>query len=178
MERIINWEQWRIIAISTVSPLFGYVTPTKGFVYALVVMFALNIWAGMRADGVASMAGYEEYIAKHGTHFTDSLATWASEKMTNAQGDANHHWSEEDVKSAFERLGLKKPEESTWGDVAYSANMHYADYFGSSLKTEADCIKQAYADVSDPDGYPGKIFNRWTSDIIGKRVKVPWKNHI
>ena len=129
-------------------------------------------------DTLASMAGYEEYIAKYGTHFNDSLATWASEKMTNSHGDANHHWSVEDVKSACERLGLKKPEESTWGDVAYSANMHYADYFGSSLKSEADCIKQAYADVSDPDGYPGKIFNRWTSDIIGKRVKVPWKNHI
>lgn len=57
MERIFNWEQWRIMAynchFSTVSPLFGYVTPTKGFVYALVVMFAFNIWAGMRADGVA-----------------------------------------------------------------------------------------------------------------------------
>lgn len=53
MERLFNWEQWRIITISTVSPLFGYVTPTKGFVYALVVMFAFNIWAGMRADGVA-----------------------------------------------------------------------------------------------------------------------------
>lgn len=53
MERIFNWEQWRIIVISTVSPLLGYLTPTKGFVYALVVMFAFNIWAGMRADGVA-----------------------------------------------------------------------------------------------------------------------------
>lgn len=53
MERIFNWEQWRIIAISTVSPLFGYLTPTKGFIYALVVMFAFNIWAGMRSDGVA-----------------------------------------------------------------------------------------------------------------------------
>jgi len=53
MERIFNWEQWRIIAISTVSPLLGYLTPTKGFVSALVVMFAFNIWAGMRADGVA-----------------------------------------------------------------------------------------------------------------------------
>lgn len=53
MNNIFNWEQWRIITISTVSPLFGYVTPTKGFVYALVVMFAFNIWAGMRADGVA-----------------------------------------------------------------------------------------------------------------------------
>lgn len=49
----LNWEQWRIIVISTVSPVLGYLTPTKGFVYALVVMFAFNIWAGMRADGVA-----------------------------------------------------------------------------------------------------------------------------
>lgn len=52
MERIFNWEQWRIIGISAVSPVLGYLTPTKGFVYALVVMFAFNIWAGMRADGV------------------------------------------------------------------------------------------------------------------------------
>lgn len=49
----LNLEQWRIVAISTVSPVLGYLTPTKGFVYALVVMFAFNIWAGMRADGVA-----------------------------------------------------------------------------------------------------------------------------
>lgn len=49
----LNFEQWRIIVISTVSPILGYLTPTKGFVYALVVMFAFNIWAGMRADGVA-----------------------------------------------------------------------------------------------------------------------------
>lgn len=53
MERIFNWEQWRIIAISTVSLLFGYLTPTKGFVYALVVMFAFNIWPGMRAGDCA-----------------------------------------------------------------------------------------------------------------------------
>lgn len=49
----LNLEQWRIIVISTVSPVLGYLTPTKGFVYALVMMFAFNIWAGMRADGVA-----------------------------------------------------------------------------------------------------------------------------
>lgn len=53
MERIFNWEQWRFIAVSTIGPILGYLTPTKGFVYALVVMFAFNIWAGMRADGVA-----------------------------------------------------------------------------------------------------------------------------
>ena len=103
---------------------------------------------------------------------------WASEQMTNAHGDPAHHWGVEDVKSAFERLGFKKPEENTWGDVVYSANMHYADYYGTTLKTEAECVKQAYADVADPDGYPGKIFNRWCADVIGKKVNVPWENFI
>ena len=46
MEKIFNWEQWRIVAISAISPIFGYLTPTKGFVYALVAMFALTSgWA-------------------------------------------------------------------------------------------------------------------------------------
>lgn len=124
------------------------------------------------------MEGYEEYHAKHGSHFTDELAKWASEHMTNAHGDPAHHWSVEEVKSAFERMGYKKPEDMTWGDVAYSANMHYADYFGVTLKTEAECVRQAYADISDPDGYAGKIFNRWCSDVYGKKVEVPWKSFI
>lgn len=127
---------------------------------------------------LTAMNGYNDYVIKHGSHFTDDLAKWASEQMTNAHGDPAHRWGVEDVKSAFERLGFKKPEENTWGDVAYSANMHYADYFGSTLKTEAECVRQAYADVADPDGYPGKIFNRWCADIIGKKVNVPWENFI
>lgn len=52
MNNNINFENIRILIISVFSPILGYLTPTKGFVYALVVMFAFNIWAGMRADGV------------------------------------------------------------------------------------------------------------------------------
>lgn len=53
MDKIFNWEQWRIIAVSSLSPVLAFLTPTKGFVYALVIMFAFNVWAGMRADGVS-----------------------------------------------------------------------------------------------------------------------------
>ena len=53
MERIINWEQWRMIFATSLSPVLAYLTPTAGFMYALIIMFAFNIWAGMRADGVA-----------------------------------------------------------------------------------------------------------------------------
>lgn len=122
---------------------------------------------------------YDNYKEKHGEHFCDKLSVWASKLMKNNQhGEAGHSWSVEEVKAAFEKLGLSKPAQATWGDVAYSANMAYADYFGISLKTEADCIKQAYADVADPDGYPGKVFNRWLSDVMGKDIEVPWADFL
>lgn len=49
----LEFENLRFILISAVSPILGYFTPTKGFVFSLIIMFAFNIWAGMRADGVA-----------------------------------------------------------------------------------------------------------------------------
>jgi hypothetical protein len=52
MEKLFSLEQWRIVTVSAVSPILGYLTPTKGFVCALVIMFAFNLWSGMRADGV------------------------------------------------------------------------------------------------------------------------------
>ena len=117
---------------------------------------------------------WDKYEKKYGDHFSDELSEWASSRMKNSYGSEAHHWTVSEVKSAYERLGYTKPEESTWGDIAYAANMAYADYYGMSIETEAGCIKQAYADVMDPDGYPGKIFNRWLSDVIGKGEKVPW----
>ena len=48
-----DWEQLRIISVSSISPVLAYYTPTKGFLLALVLAFAFNIYAGMKADGVS-----------------------------------------------------------------------------------------------------------------------------
>lgn len=48
-----NFENMRIILVASFSPMLGYFTPTKGFVFSLVMMFSFNIWAGMRTDGVS-----------------------------------------------------------------------------------------------------------------------------
>lgn len=53
MDKLFTWEQWRMIFATSLSPVLAYLTPTAGFMYALIIMFAFNIWAGMRADGVA-----------------------------------------------------------------------------------------------------------------------------
>lgn len=124
-----------------------------------------------------AMGGYDAYERKHGDHFTDELAEWASQRMENGSGDT-HRWSVEDVMKAFARMGLQKPDDRTWGDATYSANMHYADYFRKSLPTEQDCLKQAYAELTDVDGYPGQIFSRWCADMVKKKVRVPWNSFI
>lgn len=41
-----------MLAVSMISTTVSYFTPTNGFMYSLVVTFAFNIWAGMRADGI------------------------------------------------------------------------------------------------------------------------------
>lgn len=48
-----DFEYLRMLFIGSLSPVLGYFTPTTGFLLSLVVMFGFNIWAGMRADGVA-----------------------------------------------------------------------------------------------------------------------------
>lgn len=53
MERFFSLEQLRILFVSVCSHILAFFTQTKGFVYALVIMFAFNIWCGMRADGVS-----------------------------------------------------------------------------------------------------------------------------
>lgn len=49
----LNAENWRMIIGSMFANIVGFLLPTKGFITALILMFGLNIWAGMRADKVS-----------------------------------------------------------------------------------------------------------------------------
>lgn len=55
MNSILNYEQLRLIVVGAMSSLLAIITPTKGFIVALILMAGFNIWAGMRADGVVIM---------------------------------------------------------------------------------------------------------------------------
>lgn len=121
---------------------------------------------------------YHKYLNKHGVHFCDTLAIWASEKLKNKHGDSKHLWSVEEVKAAYNNLGLLKPENVTWGDATYSANNTYANFFGETLRTEIDVLKHSNADLFDTNNYSGKTFNRWLSDVMGLKVNVPWSSFV
>lgn len=53
MDRIFNMEQMRMVVVTCVSGALGFLTPTAGFLTALIIMFGFNVWAGMRADGIS-----------------------------------------------------------------------------------------------------------------------------
>lgn len=121
---------------------------------------------------------FDEYVKKHGYHFTEELAEHISQMMVNVNGQ-EHSWTAAQVKKAMESLGLmplgKTKTEATLGDITYLANMYYSDLYPEILKDEASCIKTAHKIAMDPDGYKGMVFCRWTSDAIGKAMKIDWK---
>ena len=53
MARTFEFEQIRLIIISAFSSLLAILTPTEGFVVALIIGFGFNIFCGMRADGIS-----------------------------------------------------------------------------------------------------------------------------
>lgn len=49
---ILSHEQIRSFFVGVICSLIAAVNPTKGFVMALALAWAWNVWCGMRADGV------------------------------------------------------------------------------------------------------------------------------
>lgn len=128
-------------------------------------------------NALMSAKGYSEYVKKHGYHFTDALAEYASKLMKN--GDkTSHSWSASTVKKTVESLGLHMPSHVTLGDITYAANMAYADFYPDLLRDEASCIKYALKVAADVDGYEGMIFCRWTADVIGKATSIDFEKFV
>lgn len=120
--------------------------------------------------------GYSEYIKKHGYHFTDSLAKYAICDMVNAVDGKHGHWT---VGQVTEAIGAKQTmHRVTRGDLAYQANMYYADLYPKVIISETACLDGALAIANDPDGYEGQIFCRWVADVMAKRKEVEWKKFI
>lgn len=124
------------------------------------------------AQALMGASGYVGYVAKHGYHFTKTLAIMASEGMKNVDG-SSHRWTVDQMRLATN--GMVIPKGTTLGDMLFLANMAYADFYPKVIKTEDGCIQYALAVVTDPDGYEGMPFCRWTADLIGKGATIDWE---
>lgn len=122
--------------------------------------------------GVVKEDGYNDYVSKHGLHFTKALQEYASKQMVNSNNQ-EHTWTSEQVQNVCNVLNLKIPNTSTIEDVTYTANMAYADFY-PELLNEHQCIKYAAAVANDKDGYTGIQFCRWVADVVGKKENIDW----
>lgn len=120
---------------------------------------------------------YKRYIEKHGYHFTDELAEHASKAMKNVSSNP-HSWTVQQAKKTMESLGLAIPSTSTHGDITYTANMAYADFYPDPIKDEASCLRYAYKVATDPDGYEGMAFCRWMADVYMKHKEIDWEKFV
>lgn len=135
-----------------------------------------------RAENLISKAfynakGYIKYTDKHGLHFTPELAEYASSLMENAN-KSKHSWTTSQVEKVLNNLGLDIPNNYSLGDITYMANQGYADYYPTLFKDENSCINYGYLTANDLDGYEGMIFQRWSADILGKSLDIPWDKFI
>lgn len=121
---------------------------------------------------------YREYVDKYGYHFNDKLAEWAISKMENLSGP--HSWSLKQVDSVVNSIHPSRSfkHHVTLGDLAYQANMYYADLYPDGINVEQNCVKSAVLIANDPDGYEGQIFCRWLTDTMMKSVEVDWEHFL
>ena len=124
-----------------------------------------------------SLTPKEQYIEKYGKHFTIKLADFASGQMVNSDG-TNKHWDVSNIKQIIDELGYIIPLSSTIGDIIYTANMAYADFYPLLLKDAKSCVRYAMEVAGDKDGYEGIQFCRWMADVKNKNLEIDWNSFI
>ena len=124
-----------------------------------------------------SLTPKEQYFEKYDKHFTIKLADFASKQMVNSDG-TNKHWDISDIKQIIDELGYIIPLSSTIGDIIYTANMVYADFYPLLLKDAKSCVRYAMEVAGDKDGYEGIQFCRWMADVKNKNLEIDWNSFI
>lgn len=121
---------------------------------------------------------FEEYVKKHGHHFTDDLADYASDLMEPysiipkiKSSDVSNYVNENTI--------LKAKFHSSNGDLAYLINMYSTDFANTGIiSTVKDCVSMALSIINDEDGYPGMVFDRWLTDVKAKEIEIDWEKFI
>ena len=120
------------------------------------------------------------YIRYYGEHFNKALCEFACKKMYRIENRARvkvKPYTKEEVDSLLNRHNIVL-ENSKGYDYVFVANMCKADFFNSSVPTEAHLAKYIKDVIDDPDGYEGIVFYRWYADACKKGIIINWEDMI
>lgn len=123
-------------------------------------------------------SGMEEYLSFYGWHFSKKMCDWAASRMFKKEGTQQRKivpHTKESVEELLKKYSITLTKDKGY-DSVYVANMCKADYFGTSVKTEADLARFIYDTIEDVDGYEGKTFTRFYADCIGSGTPINWED--
>ncbi len=100
------------------------------------------------------MKGLEEYISKHGSHFTEKLAIAVIDSK----------WSTSEIEKTSEAMVYYNVSEATLGDIVFLVNKYKKNHYHASKKR---CLKYALDIVGDynSNGYAFSLFSLINSNI-------------
>lgn len=124
---------------------------------------------------------YKRYKKRYGKHFTKELCEFAVSMMTRKDDDGNDYRISPMEKEEVERI-LRDADiqlrHNTGYDHVFAANMCKADYLEDSVPDLKHLAKYVRNVIDDPDGYDGVVFERWLTDMLNKKVEVPWEEFL
>lgn len=101
------------------------------------------------------MKGLNEYIKKHGKHFTEKLAYDAA---------LSKKWNKKQIVDAIRGRVWYNVTGSTIGDIIYLVNECYDDENFMGYGKKSKCIIYTLLYIGDYKNYGGKLFDEWLKE--------------
>ena len=115
-----------------------------------------------------------EYLSNYGWHFSKKMCEWAVGMMRDRNGAAVRMKEKSALDDALRAQGLDAKQIVGY-DAVYVEAMARADYYGSSIASDAHIYKFVSDYLNDPDGYDGVALTRFYADCMAKGMPVYWE---
>ena len=119
------------------------------------------------------MTSFEEYVDQYGCHFNKKLYEFAVSLMTDRNGNKVQPMTKEQVADWLQSHNVSVNNNKGY-DTAYVRAMLFADYWGSSYKTDQQLPLGVKDYLDDPDGNPCKAFDHFVVDCRAKHIPIFW----
>ena len=114
----------------------------------------------------------ENYLSHYGWHFSKKACDWAVKHMRK-DGKRIEMWDKEKVEKLLKNQGITLENDVLY-DAVYVCNMAYADFWGSSISTEAHLALFIMDFVDDEDMPEGGIFAKWYACCMRGGTPIDW----
>lgn len=130
-------------------------------------------------------AGFADYMATYGGHFSRRMCEWAVSMMEVEEEKPDgkkekkrlEPWSKDQVDDLLKRHGVTLENDKGY-DKVYVANMCKADFYEDSVPDEQHVARYVKNQLDDPDGYEELVFNRFMMDCMGRNIPIDWEDMI